>query len=67
MNNDKKEMGNQYLSSIPESEHVQQQLLKATGSKAKNKSFEALKGLFGLLKDDISDEQFQEMLQDAHL
>lgn len=65
MNYDMKGTGDKYLSYTPKPETVKQQLLKA--SKVNNSSFEALKGLLGLLKDDISDEQFQEMLRDAHL
>lgn len=67
MNYDIKEMSNKYSSCTPKSGTAQQQLIKATGSKAKNNSFEALKGLSGLLKNEISEEQFQEMLKDAHL
>lgn len=56
-----------YFSSIPKAKNVQQQLFSVAKIKTKNNSFEALKGLSGLLKDEISEEQFQEMLKDTHL
>ncbi len=56
-----------YFSSIPVAKNVQQQLFNVVKIKAKNNSFDALKGLSGLLKDEISEEQFEEMLKDTHL
>lgn len=56
-----------YFTSIPVAKNVQQQLFNVAKTKAKNNSFDALKGLSGLLKDEISDGQFEEMLKDTHL
>ena len=43
-----------------------QQLLFQAKQTKKSSSLSALKSISGLLKDEISDEQFNEMLEDIH-
>jgi hypothetical protein len=45
---------------------AQQQLLFQAKQQKKSNSLSALKSISGLLKDEISDEQFTEMLKDIH-
>jgi hypothetical protein len=55
-----------YFSKKPNAMNAQQQLLfQAKQGKGSN-SLAALEGIMGLLKDDISDEQFKEILKDTH-
>lgn len=55
-----------YFSLLPQAKNTQQQLFAVAKAKEKSQSFEALKGLRGMMKDDMSDTQFDEMLKDAH-
>jgi hypothetical protein len=55
-----------YFSKKPSAMTAEQQLLfQAKQGKGSN-SLAALEGIMGLLKDDISDEQFKEILKDTH-
>lgn len=55
-----------YFSKKPNAMNAEQQLLfQAKQGKGSN-SLAALEGIMGLLKDDISDEQFKEILKDTH-
>jgi len=54
-----------FFSKKPNAMTAKQQLLFQVKLQKKSSSFEALKGISGLLKDDISDEQFNEMLKDV--
>lgn len=54
------------FSRIPSAATASQQVLFQTKEKKPGSSFEALKALSGLLKDDISDLEFKEMLKDVH-
>ncbi len=58
--------GDQYFSSVPAAKSIDQQLFQEAKTTLKSNSFEALKSLNGLLKDEISDDQLKEMLKDAH-
>lgn len=55
-----------FFSRKPTAMTAQQQLLFQVKQSKKSSSLSALKSISGLLKDDISDEQFQEMLIDVH-
>jgi hypothetical protein len=55
-----------YFSSIPNAKNVQQQLFAHAKTKTKSNSFEALRNLSGLMKEDLSDDEFKEMIKDAH-
>ncbi len=55
-----------FFSKKPSAMTAQQQLLFQAKQSKKSNSLSALKGISGLLKDEISDEQFQEMLKDIH-
>lgn len=55
-----------YFSSIPDAVVSNQQVLFHLKETKHSNSFEALKGLSGLMKDDIDDDKFQEMLKDIH-
>ena len=55
-----------YFSSIPNAVVSSQQVLFHIKETKKSNSFEALKGLSGLLKDDIDEDKFQEMIKDIH-
>ncbi len=54
------------FSRIPRATTGSQQVLFQTKEKKPGNSFDALKALSGLLKDDISDAEFSEMLKDVH-
>ena len=55
-----------FFSKKPSALSANQQLLFHTKQIKKNKSFQALKDVSGLLKDEISDDQFSEMIKDIH-
>lgn len=55
-----------FFSKKPSAMTAKQQLLFQVKNQKKSSSLDALKSISGLLKDDISDEQFQEMLKDIH-
>jgi len=55
-----------FFSKNPNAMTAQQQLLFQVKHKKKTSSLSALKSITGLLKDDISEEQFNEMLKDIH-
>jgi hypothetical protein len=55
-----------YFSSIPSAVVSEQQVLFHIKESKQSNSFEALKALSGLMKDDIDDDKFQEMLKDIH-
>lgn len=55
-----------FFSKKPNAMTARQQLLFQVKQQKKTSSFEALKSISGLLKDDISEEQLAEMLKDVH-
>lgn len=55
-----------YFSAKPNAMNAKQQLLFQAKLGKGSDSLAALEGLMGLLKDDISDEQFKEILKDTH-
>lgn len=55
-----------FFSKKPLATSASQQLLFQNKRIKKGKSFQALKEISGLLKDDINDEQFNEMIKDIH-
>lgn len=55
-----------FFSKMPSAMTAHQQLLFHSKQPKKNNSFQTLKSIAGLLKDDISDEQFNEMIKDIH-
>lgn len=55
-----------FFSKKPTAISASQQLLFQTKQIKKGKSFQALKEISGLLKDEINDEQFNEMIKDIH-
>jgi hypothetical protein len=55
-----------FFSKQPSAMTAQQQLLFQAKQGKKSNSLAALKSVSGLLKDEISDKQFQEMLNDIH-
>lgn len=55
-----------FFSKKPTAMTAHQQLLFQAKQSGKSSSLSALKSISGLLKDEISDEQFQEMLKDIH-
>lgn len=55
-----------FFSKKPLATSASQQLLFKNKQIKKGKSFQALKEISGLLKDDINDEQFNEMIKDIH-
>lgn len=55
-----------FFSKKPSAMTAQQQLLFQAKQQKKSNSLSALKSILGLLKDEISDEQFKEMLKDIH-
>ena len=55
-----------FFSKKPLATSASQQLLFQNKQIKKGKSFQALKEISGLLKDDINDEQFNEMIKDIH-
>lgn len=55
-----------FFSKKPSAMTAHQQLLFQAKQTKKSSSLSALKSISGLLKDDINDEQFQEMLKDIH-
>jgi hypothetical protein len=55
-----------FFSKKPSALSANQQLLFHTKQIKKGNSFQALKDISGLLKDDINDEQFSEMIKDIH-
>lgn len=55
-----------FFSKKPSAMTAHQQLLFQAKQSKKSSSLSALKSISGLLKDEISDEQFQEMLKDIH-
>lgn len=55
-----------FFSKKPIAMTAHQQLLFQTKKVKKSSSLDALKSISGLLKDEISDEQFKEMLTDIH-
>ena len=55
-----------FFSKKPLAVSASQQLLFQTKRSKKGKSFQALKEISGLLKDEINDEQFNEMIKDTH-
>lgn len=55
-----------FFSKKPSAMTAQQQLLFQAKQQKKSNSLSALKSISGLLKDEISDEQFTEMLKDIH-
>ena len=59
-------INDKYFSTIPNAVNSNQQLLFHLKGIKKSNSFEALKGLSGILKDEIDDNQFHEMIKDIH-
>ena len=55
-----------FFSKLPSAMTAHQQLLFQAKQTKKSSSLDALKSISGLLKDDINDEQFNEMLKDLH-
>lgn len=55
-----------FFSKKPLAISANQQLLFQTKQVKKGKSFQALKEISGLLRDEINDEQFNEMIKDIH-
>jgi hypothetical protein len=55
-----------YFSTIPNAISATQQVLFELKEVKKNNSFEALKNLSGILKAEINDQQFKEMIKDIH-
>jgi hypothetical protein len=55
-----------FFSKKPKAMTVHQQLLFQAKQLKKSSSLDALKSISGLLKDDISDKQFNEMISDIH-
>lgn len=55
-----------FFSKKPTAMTAHQQLLFQAKQSKKSSSLSALKSISGLLKDEINDEQFQEMLKDIH-
>lgn len=55
-----------FFSKRPNAMTAEQQLLFQVKQQKKSSSLDALKSISGLLKDDISDEQFNEMIKDIH-
>ncbi|PKP27930.1 MAG: hypothetical protein CVU02_02360, partial [Bacteroidetes bacterium HGW-Bacteroidetes-19] len=55
-----------FFSKKPTAMTAHQQLLFQAKQTNKSSSLSALKSISGLLKDEISDEQFKEMLKDIH-
>ncbi|WP_439506243.1 hypothetical protein [Sediminibacterium sp.] len=55
-----------FFSKKPSALSANQQLLFHTKQVKKGNSFQALKDISGLLKDDINDEQFSDMIKDIH-
>lgn len=55
-----------YFSSIPTAVVSNQQVLFHLKESKQSNSLEALKALSGLMKDDIDDDKFREMLNDIH-
>lgn len=55
-----------FFSKKPNAMTAKQQLLFQAKQTKKSSSLSALKSISGLLKDEISDEQFKEMLKDIH-
>lgn len=55
-----------FFSKKPSAMTAQQQLLFQAKQSKKSGSISALKSISGLLKDEISDNQFEEMLRDLH-
>ena len=55
-----------FFSKLPSAMTAHQQLLFQVKQVKKSSSLEALKGISGLLKDEINDEQFNEMIKDIH-
>jgi hypothetical protein len=55
-----------FFSKKPSAMTAHQQLLFQAKQTKKSSSLSALKSISGLLKDEISEEQFQEMLKDIH-
>lgn len=55
-----------FFSRVPSALTTQQQLLFASNKNKSSNSFELLKNLSGLLKDEISDSEFEEMIKDIH-
>ncbi|HBT74040.1 MAG TPA: hypothetical protein DEB37_17895 [Lysinibacillus sp.] len=58
--------GDKFFSTKPNSLTAHQQLLFEIKKTKKGNAVNALKNLSGILKDDINDEQFKEMLKDIH-
>jgi len=61
----KPEKGDAYFSQIPLAENVQQQLFNVSKGKVKSNQLSALQQIQGLLKDEMNDQQFEEMLKDV--
>jgi len=55
-----------FFSKIPRAMTAHQQLLFQAKHLKKSTSLDALKSISGLLKDEISEEQFNEMIKDTH-
>jgi len=55
-----------YFSKKPNAINAEQQLLFQAKQGKSTNSLAALEGIMGLLKDDITDEQFKEILKDVH-
>jgi hypothetical protein len=55
-----------FFSKKPSAMTAHQQLFFQAKQSKKTSSFSALKSISGLLKDEINDEQFQEMIEDIH-
>lgn len=58
--------GDKFFSKKPNALTARQQLLFEIKKTKKSSSLSALKNLSGILKDEISDEEFNEMLKDIH-
>lgn len=55
-----------FFSKMPTAMTAQQQLLFQAKQSKKSSSLSALKSISGLLKDEINEDQFQEMIKDIH-
>jgi len=55
-----------FFSKLPSAMTAHQQLLFQLKQTKKSGSFDALRSITGLLKDEINDEQFNEMIKDIH-
>jgi hypothetical protein len=59
-------VADKYFSKMPNAITAQQQLFFQAKEGRKSNSLNALMNIAGLLKDDISDAEFNEMIKDTH-